>query len=110
MVSAKTIGKAVKEHRRGLRLTQAQLAEAVGKSPDAISQIERGVNMPSVETLAQISRSLMVSVDALVFSGGDKKESSSREISLRLAGLKLSRLDDRDLKIALRQIQAFEED
>ena len=109
MVSAKTIGKAVREHRRSVRLTQAQLGEAIGKTPDAISQIERGINMPSVETIAALSRRLGVPIDALVFPDGSGEEVSARESNIKRMESLLRSLDDRDFKIALKQIEAFDE-
>ncbi|MDX1245404.1 helix-turn-helix domain-containing protein [Sinorhizobium medicae] len=107
MISAKTIGRAVRHSRRALKLTQAQLAEAIGKTPDAISQIERGINVPSVETLAALSKELIVPVDALIFPKDAAEKASARDAKVHQALSTLSKLSDRDLEIAVRQLQAF---
>ncbi|WP_017995799.1 helix-turn-helix domain-containing protein [Rhizobium leguminosarum] len=107
MISAKTIGRAVRNSRRALKLTQAQLAEAIGKTPDAISQIERGVNVPSVETVAALSKELGVPIDDLIFPDAAPEHSSVRGTRVRQGLSILMRLSDRDLEIAVRQLQAF---
>lgn len=108
MISAKTIGRAVRESRRSLKLTQAQLAEAISKSPDAVSQIERGVNLPSIETIAALSKELFVPADALIFPQDAGDQSSGRDTKVRQALALLKNLSDRDLEVAVRQLQAFE--
>lgn len=107
MISAKTIGRAVRHSRRALKLTQAQLAEAIGKSPDAVSQIERGVNLPSIETIAALSKELLVPADALIFPLGEDQHVSVRDMRVRDALIILSKLSDRDLDVAVRQLKAF---
>jgi transcriptional regulator with XRE-family HTH domain len=39
-------------------MTQSQLAEAIGRSPDLVSRIERGDTAPSFETLEKLSLAL----------------------------------------------------
>lgn len=107
MISAKTIGRAVRNSRRALKLTQAQLAEAIGKTPDAISQIERGVNVPSVETVAALSKELSVTIDNLIFPDAAPEQLSARNTKVRQGLLTLTKLSDRDLEIAVRQLKAF---
>ena len=48
--------------RRHLDLTQEQLAEALGISVEFVSNMERGVNAPSFETLEKIAITLHVPV------------------------------------------------
>jgi transcriptional regulator with XRE-family HTH domain len=47
-------------------LTQQQLAEKSGRSLEAISSIERGINSPTMETLKQLSIALNVSMADLI--------------------------------------------
>lgn len=110
MISAKTIGRAVRNSRRALKLTQAQLAEAIGKTPDAISQIERGVNVPSVETVAALSKELSVPIDSLIFPDAAPEQPSVRSTRVRQGLSILTKLSDRDLDIAVRQLRAFSGD
>jgi transcriptional regulator with XRE-family HTH domain len=53
-------GKRLRQIRREKKLTQEQLAEAVGISVVALSNIERGVNGPEFETLEKLIETLQV--------------------------------------------------
>lgn len=56
-------------HLKHMRLqrarTQEQIAEAAGVSVDLISNIERGINAPSFETLEKLACALDTSVEDL---------------------------------------------
>jgi transcriptional regulator with XRE-family HTH domain len=66
----KRLGQRIADLRKNRRLTQAQLAKAVGCSVDFISLVERGVNAPSVAGLEDFARALMVEVvDLFTFTG-----------------------------------------
>ena len=58
----KKLGRRIAELRRGRKLTQEQLAEAVSRSVEFISLVERGVNAPSVAGLADFAKVLKVEV------------------------------------------------
>ena len=60
------LGRRVRYIRRGLDITQAQLAEMAGISTAFVGHIERGTRVPSVETLARICKVLGVSADYLM--------------------------------------------
>jgi transcriptional regulator with XRE-family HTH domain len=69
----KKLGRRIAELRRAGKLTQEQLAEALGCSVDFISLVERGVNAPSVAGLADFSRVLKVEVrDLFTFDAGKR--------------------------------------
>ena len=53
-------GKRLRQIRRQKDLTQEQLAEAVGVSVEFLSNIERGINAPSFETLEKLCAVLNV--------------------------------------------------
>jgi len=55
-------GKKLRLIRRQEDLTQEQLAERVGLSIEFISNIERGINAPSFNTLEHLERVLGISV------------------------------------------------
>ena len=61
----KKLGRRIAELRRARKLTQEQLAEAVGCSVEFISLVERGVNAPSVASLADFAKVLKVEVKEL---------------------------------------------
>jgi transcriptional regulator with XRE-family HTH domain len=66
------LGKRIGDLRRVKKLTQEQLAEAVGCSVEFISLVERGVNAPSVAGLEKFSEALNVEVKEL-FTFEEKK-------------------------------------
>jgi transcriptional regulator with XRE-family HTH domain len=59
------LGKRLRQLRAQRGLTQAQFAELAGKSVETISNFERGQTLPSVQTLAQISKALNVGIAEL---------------------------------------------
>jgi transcriptional regulator with XRE-family HTH domain len=60
------IGARVRALRRKQKVTQEQLAELVAVTPESISNVERGVSVPSVRTLGLIAERLDVSLAALL--------------------------------------------
>lgn len=61
----KKLGQRIASLRRAKKLTQEQLAEAVGCSVEFISLVERGVNAPSIAGLEKFARVLKVEVKEL---------------------------------------------
>lgn len=59
------LGRRVAELRRASRLTQEQLAEAVGCSVEFVSLVERGVNAPSIANLERFAAALQVEIREL---------------------------------------------
>ena len=68
----KKLGQRIASLRKGRKLTQEQLAEAVGCSVEFISLVERGVNAPSVSGLEKFAKILKVEVREL-FTFEEKK-------------------------------------
>lgn len=60
------IGARARAARKALSLTQEQAAETIGVSAEFYARIERCKALPSIDTLAQISHGLQVSVDHLL--------------------------------------------
>ena len=75
------------------------------RSVDAISQIERGINSPSVDTLLRVSSALNVPPEVLLI--GATVEEPERQTALAKALAVLHDLNDRDLSIAVKQLAAF---
>lgn len=62
----KKLGKRIREERRRLNLTQAQLAEAVDISDTYMGAIERGERSLTLDTLVRLVNRLGVTVDFLL--------------------------------------------
>jgi len=71
-VLQKKLGRRIAELRRSQKLTQEQLAEALGCSVEFISLVERGVNAPSVGSLENYAKVLKVEIREL-FTFADTK-------------------------------------
>ncbi|MGC8989371.1 MAG: helix-turn-helix domain-containing protein [Verrucomicrobiia bacterium] len=59
------LGQRIADLRKARKLTQEQLAEAIGCSVEFISLVERGVNAPSVAGLEKFAKVLKVEVKEL---------------------------------------------
>lgn len=64
------LGQRIRERRKGLEITQEDLAQALSVTPQHISAIEKDKRVPSLSFIARMSKELGVSIDYLV-SGKD---------------------------------------
>jgi len=71
-VLQRKLGQRIATLRKARKLTQEQLAEALGCSVEFISLVERGVNAPSVAGLEKFAKVLKVEVKEL-FTFEEKK-------------------------------------
>lgn len=60
METAKEVGEKIKNARLTVSITQAELARRLGVTPQAISQYERGIKKPKIETIERIADALGV--------------------------------------------------
>lgn len=60
------LGREIQKRRRAKRMTQEQLAEAVGVCVSFIGHIERGTRVMSLDTFVRICRSLGCALDDIV--------------------------------------------
>jgi len=67
----KRVGNNIKELRKNLGMTQAQLAELVGIARVSIVSIETGRYIPTIETALRISKALQVPVDQIFWLKDD---------------------------------------
>lgn len=96
----------LREARRQSKLSQEQLADKVGRSVDGISNIERGVNLPSLDILIDICRALSISAAELVEELQSPAVSPERqELEWRLRSL-CHNLPERDLPLVIDLIAA----
>lgn len=65
-------GRRVRELRKQKGLTQEQLAEAIGRSVDTVSNIERGSSLTRISTVAAIADALGVSMSGMFESPEDQ--------------------------------------
>lgn len=65
IINKKQFGKKIKEAREKLNLTQFELAEKIGVSQNFLGDIERGIKLPSLGKLIQLSNVLKLSLDSM---------------------------------------------
>ena len=70
---SETIGKRIASLRKGAAMTQEELAEKLGVSPQAVSKWENDLTCPDIMTLPKLAQLLGVSTDELL-SGERKAE------------------------------------
>ncbi|ESY89433.1 helix-turn-helix transcriptional regulator [Mesorhizobium sp. LNHC229A00] len=102
------IGTRVQAARRRAKLSQEALADRIGRTPESISNIERGKQMPNVETLVELARVLNVPLTDF-FEGLEKRRAVSRERAELEAELleTVRQLAPRLMKVALEQVRAL---
>ena len=61
-----TLGKRIVKHRKRLKLTQEQLAEALGVTAQAVSKWENDLSCPDISMLPKLAQRFGVSVDSLL--------------------------------------------
>ena len=102
------IGKRIRAARRSQDISQEALAEAVGRSTAALSNIERGASLPPLDTLLQIAEALEVPI-ATFFDPATAGASPKRvELDAEMSTL-LRSLNDRQTATALRVVKALRE-
>lgn len=87
----KQLGLKIKTLRKNLKLSQEKFAEIIGISRHSLSELERGVNFASAETLEKIHKNFKIDYNEL-FSFSKKEPSRINNIIL-----KLKMLSDKDL-------------
>ena len=63
---AKPIGVIIRELRKQQKITQEELAEQIGVTPQAISRWERDVGYPDITQIVPLSKALGVSTDGIL--------------------------------------------
>ena len=100
------IGLRVSQFRKRRGLTQAQLAELTERSVDAISSLERGKNIPSLQTVRRLAHVLNVPVQELL-DESDDRVSPKRVRMLAILADAARSLSDADLELAVEQVTAL---
>lgn len=95
----KELGKSIREIRIGLNLTQEKLAELAGLSSNFISQIERGRNKCSLDTIHKLSIALNTPLPELFsFISTPTK---TKDIYQKRIEMLLNKLQKKDKKLLL---------
>ncbi len=74
---SKDIAKKIRSLRTGMKLTQSQFSELVHLSENSIGKIERGVSLPTVDTLRKIADGLNIPVSEILGKEGHEMESKN---------------------------------
>lgn len=103
------IGLRVKAARTQKGLTQAQLAEAIDKAFETISNIERGKTAPNFSTLADIANVLGLPMREF-FDVDEEDLADARQRLLMQLNTMVSQMDDRQLNLLLKLGEVLQED
>ena len=100
----------LRSFRRQAQLTQEELGAKVNRTGEAISNIERGKSMPTVETLVALSETLAIPLRDFFPTGALDENISQNRLKLEAEAASMLRgLTDAQLHVALAQIRALGE-
>lgn len=103
----KNLGQKIRLARQRAGLTQEDLAARVSRTSESISNIERGQQEPGIKTVQSLAKALGLPVSELVESSEEPTASAQRlQMEFQLRDMARG-LTDRDLAVALAQIQAL---
>lgn len=95
-------------HRKAAGLNQVDLAEKIGRTSEAISNIERAKSLPALDTLLAIARVLDVPVRVFFPDAEESDTRSAARVRIDAEGVALLRgLSDERARIALGQLKAL---
>ena len=104
----KQIAARIRAIRTSRDLSQDDLAALIGRSVDAISNIERGKNLPSLETLMALAEGLELTLVDLVGNWPVKAKASGKRVAWEAELNEIARqLSDQQLAIAVKQLRAL---
>nr|WP_319949490.1 helix-turn-helix transcriptional regulator [uncultured Shimia sp.] len=103
------IGQRVKAARLQRGHTQADLAEAIEKAFETISNIERGKTAPNFSTLSDIAAALEVPLKSF-FDFGDEDLPEERQAVLMQLNSMIGQMDDAKLNLLLKLGRVLNED
>jgi len=100
------IGTKIHAARKRAAMSQEVLADHVGRTPESISNIERGKQLPNVDTLAQLARILNVPLTEFFEGLGGRRNLSRERVQLEAELFETARdLTPKLLRIAVEQVR-----
>ena len=66
MLNLEKIGNKITKLRKGLNLTQSELADSLYVTPQAVSKWEKGKSVPSIEVLIELTKLFNISIDFIL--------------------------------------------
>lgn len=100
----------LRSFRRDAGLTQEELGAQIKRTGEAISNIERGKSLPTLETLVALSEMLEKPLRDFFPTGSFNDDVSPNRLKLEAEAMALLRkLSDNQLHVALAQIKALRE-
>lgn len=102
-----SVGIRIRAFRKQRSLTQERLAELIDRSTDAISQIERGINLPKFETLGRLADALDVPVSAFFAGLPEEASNPHREELLAELHARVTDLSDEELEKLLDVVRSL---
>ncbi len=94
------VGRRVKMAREAAGLTQENFSEMIGLGVKHVTAIECGAAGVSLSTLVKMSTLLSIPADYLLFDPSDTAPSDERTATLEMLTTRLSRLPDREFRVA----------
>ena len=101
-----SLGLRIRAFRQTRRMTQEQVAEAIERTPEAVSNIERGQSLPSLDTLERLARALEVPLADFFENAGSHATRQRIEQEARFRMLTKS-MSDEELEISLGQAEVL---
>lgn len=102
----RSLGARIRSARKRAGLTQDELATRISKSPESVSNIERGAQLPMLDTLSDIARVLDAPLTELL--AAPERGISAGRLRLESELAELGRtLDEDRLAIAVQQVAAL---
>ena len=90
----KDIGNRIRDLRTAMKLTQSQFAELVGLSEDSIGKVERGISVPTIDTLMKMAEGLKVTLAELLGEPQQKAEGKNKILNDFIKYLRTKPPDD----------------
>src|ERR1700730_3654067 len=98
----------IKISRKARQLTQEDLAGLIGRSVDAVSNIERAKGLPALDTLEAIAPTLEIPIAEFFENPRGRARLTARRFAALARLSEIARgLSDRSLEIAVRQLEVL---